>query len=72
LISIKDNGIGRTESQALKTDNQKKYKSTGLENVGKRIELINELYGKGFEVSVEDLNSEKKETGTLVKITIPV
>lgn len=72
LISIKDNGIGRTESQALKTDNQKKYKSTGLENVGKRIELINKLYGKGFEVSVEDLNSEKKETGTLVKITIPV
>lgn len=70
-ISITDDGIGRKKSQALKTENQKKYKSTGLENVGKRIELVNQIYGKKFEVSVEDLHPKKEETGTVVLIRIP-
>ena len=71
-VTVSDDGIGREKSQALKTDNQKKYKSTGLANVGKRLELVNDLYGKGFEISVKDLNSENEETGTFVEIRIPV
>ena len=72
IVSIKDDGIGRENSKALKTANQKKYKSTGLENVSRRIALINETYNKNYEISVEDVNSDAKETGTWVRIKIPV
>jgi len=71
LISIIDNGIGRAKSKELKTSNQKNYKSTGLENVGKRIELINAIYGKNYEISVEDA-FEEGDVGTMVRIKIPV
>ncbi len=71
-IIIKDDGIGRKKSKALKTDNQKKYKSTGLENVSKRIALINDLYDKNYEIKVSDLNSTIEDTGTIVEIKIPI
>jgi len=71
-ISIKDNGIGRKKSAALKTSNQKKYKSTGLENVSRRIALINKLYDKQYEIKVSDIDSEAEDTGTLVEIKIPI
>lgn len=72
IVLIKDNGIGRTKSKALKTNNQKKYNSTGLNNVAKRIQLINEIYGKSYEINVRDLHPEKEDTGTLVKVMIPL
>lgn len=72
LVNIKDDGIGREKSKALKTQNQKKYKSTGLQNVNKRIELINELYDKNYEISVSDLSSDTEDTGTIVEIKIPI
>ena len=72
IVEIKDNGIGRAKSKALKTKNQKKYKSTGLENVSRRIALINELYDKNYEISVENVEEEMEDTGTLVRIRIPV
>ena len=71
-IIIKDDGIGREKSKALKTNNQKKYKSTGLENVSKRIALINELYGKNYKIEVSNLNENMDDKGTLVEIKIPV
>jgi len=71
-VIIKDDGIGREKSKASKTLNQKKYKSTGLQNVNKRIELINELYDKKYEISVSDLSSDTEDTGTIVEIKIPI
>lgn len=71
LIAISDNGIGRAQSKALKTKNQKQYKSTGFENVSKRIGLINEIYEKNYKIVVEDVNIMAAETGTVVKIEIP-
>ncbi|MEM6965768.1 MAG: histidine kinase [Bacteroidota bacterium] len=71
LVKIQDDGIGRKKSKALKTANQKKYKSTGLENVSKRVTLINEIYQKNYAIEVTDLNESEDETGTLVRIKIP-
>ncbi|MFK7807879.1 MAG: histidine kinase [Saprospiraceae bacterium] len=71
LVTVSDNGIGRTKSKSLKTKNQKKYKSTGMENVSKSMALINEIYGKSYDVQVSDLN-QNEETGTMVKIQIPL
>ncbi len=72
IVIVKDNGIGREKSKALKTKNQKKYKSTGLENVSKRIGLINEIYNKNYKINVSDLYPDNEETGTIVEISIPV
>lgn len=65
-VIIKDDGIGREKSKELKTQNQRNYKSTGLANVERRIDLINEIYGKNYAVEIRDL-----EVGTEVEIKIP-
>ncbi len=70
-VRIKDDGIGRKKSQELKTGNQKNYKSEGLKNVNKRLALINEIYGKNYQLEIQDLYPEQEETGTLVYLTIP-
>jgi LytS/YehU family sensor histidine kinase len=70
-IDIKDNGIGREKSKALKTQNQQKYKSTGLRNVSKRIDLVNKVYQKKYDLEIKDLKPGQDEPGTLVRIQIP-
>ena len=72
LVSIKDDGIGRSKSHALKTKNQKKYKSTGLSNVSKRIALINEVYHKNYKIEVSDAYSNAVDVGTHIQISIPI
>lgn len=72
LVEIKDNGIGRQKSLALKTTNQKNYQSEGMKNVGKRLELINEIYGKNYQIDIRDAMPNQEETGTIVQLKIPL
>lgn len=72
LVKIIDDGIGRAKSKELKTKNQKKYKSTGLDNIAKRISLINELYDKNYKIDVVDADGSAEDVGTIVKISIPI
>ncbi|MFT5512013.1 MAG: two-component system LytT family sensor kinase, partial [Bacteroidia bacterium] len=44
-ILIEDDGIGRTESERIKTKNQKQGKSTGLKNTASRLKLLNDVHG---------------------------
>ena len=67
-ISITDNGIGRKNSAALKTQNQKKQKSKGMGNIKKRIEILNDMYKDRVDVFISDL--ETNGTGTKVLFTI--
>lgn len=67
-ISIIDNGIGRKQSAALKTQNQKKQKSKGMGNIKKRIEILNDMYKDKVDVFISDL--ETNGTGTKVLFTI--
>ena len=71
-ILIEDDGIGREQSKALKTKNQKQYKSTGLHNVSRRIELINEVYQKHYQLNITDLNPQAEDVGTKVELLVPV
>lgn len=71
-ILIEDNGIGRERSKALKTKNQKQYKSTGLHNVSRRIELINEVYEKEYQLNITDLSPQAEDVGTKVELLVPV
>ena len=67
-ISIADNGIGRKQSAALKTTNQRKQKSKGMGNIKKRIEILNDMYKNRVEVSISDLNED--QTGTKVSLKL--
>ena len=72
LILIKDNGIGRTRSLALKTVNQQSTKSTGIKNTVGRISLVNELYRKNIQLEIGDGDAQQKDVGTSVIIRLPL
>ncbi len=68
VVKVSDNGIGRTRSAELKTDNQKKHRSTGLKNIKERLFILNNVYKTHYEVEVSDGPGGE---GTLVIIKIP-
>ena len=68
-ISITDNGIGRTQSKALKTEHQQKQNSKGMGNIKKRVSILNEMYKDKVDVSIGDFQ-EKVDTGTKVIVTL--
>ncbi|NER12633.1 sensor histidine kinase [Leptobacterium flavescens] len=67
-VEVEDNGVGRKQSVALKTENQKKQKSKGMSNIQKRIAILNDMYKDRIDVHVEDLNGDG--TGTRVMLTL--
>ncbi|MFK5880386.1 MAG: histidine kinase [Flavobacteriaceae bacterium] len=67
-IIITDNGIGRTKSKELKTQYQQKQKSQGMDNIKKRITILNEMYSDRLDVTITDLNQDT--SGTEVVLTL--
>ena len=68
-IAITDDGIGRTRSKALKTDNQKKHNSKGLSNIKKRIQILNAMYKDKIDVSISNYQ-DQEDTGTKVEVLL--
>jgi two-component system LytT family sensor kinase len=68
-IIITDDGIGRTKSKALKTENQQKQKSKGMGNIKKRVSILNEMYKDKVDVFIDDFQ-EDEDTGTKVVVTL--
>lgn len=68
VITVSDDGVGRTQSKALKTENQKKQKSKGMSTIKKRIAILNEMYGDRIAVQVSDLFDNGE--GTNVQLTL--
>ena len=62
VVIITDDGVGRTQSKALKTANQKKQRSKGMNNIKNRIAILNEMYGDRVAVEVEDLKADGQGT----------
>ena len=67
-IIITDDGIGRAKSKELKTQYQQKQKSQGMNNIKKRIAILNEMYSDRLDVSITDLNHDT--SGTEVVLTL--
>ena len=67
-ISIEDDGIGRKKSKELKTENQQKQQSKGMNNIKKRIAILNEMYSDKVDVFIDDLHSDA--TGTKVVLML--
>lgn len=70
-VVIEDNGIGRKKSAELKTVNQKSTHSTGIKNTVNRISLINELYKKNIQITIQDAQPALADVGTKVVIKLP-
>jgi sensor histidine kinase YesM len=68
LVTITDNGIGRSRSAALKTKNQLNHQSTGLETTLQRLELVNAYYGEDFSVQIKDAFPGDEHVGTSVEL----
>ena len=68
-ITIADDGIGRTRSKALKTENQKKQNSKGMGNIKKRVAILNEMYKDKVDVFVDDFQATE-DSGTKVVVTL--
>jgi tetratricopeptide (TPR) repeat protein len=65
-ITISDDGIGRSKSAQLKTENQKNQKSKAMGIIGKRISILNRMHKDKVEVSIADLESD----GSGTKVTL--
>ncbi|WP_418510679.1 histidine kinase [Corallibacter sp.] len=68
-ITITDNGVGRARSKSLKTDHQKKQKSTAMNNIKKRVNILNTMYKDKVDVFVDNL-SNAQDSGTKVVVTL--
>lgn len=68
VITIKDDGIGRAKSQALKTKNQLKQKSKGMSTIKNRISILNDMYKERVSVEVNDVFDDGK--GTKVELLL--
>lgn len=68
-ITIADDGIGRTRSKQMKTENQKKQNSKGMNNIKKRVAILNEMYKDKVDVMIDDFQASE-DKGTKVIVTI--
>ncbi|MDX1478367.1 MAG: two-component regulator propeller domain-containing protein [Saprospiraceae bacterium] len=66
---VEDNGIGRRQSESLKTRSSSKKESLGMKISGDRLRFLQEVYGHEAFVQIEDL---EQPTGTRVTISLPV
>jgi hypothetical protein len=71
LVTITDNGIGREKSKELKTHNQKKQASIGMQNIENRIVIMNDLFSTNIRVEIGDAYPGAVHCGTKVTLHIP-
>ena len=69
-VKIEDDGIGLSQSKALKTKNQQSHTSIGISNTQNRIALLNELYKKNIECKINELQVPK--IGTIIEISFNI
>lgn len=71
LVTITDTGIGRDKSKEIKTQNQKKQTSLGMQNIESRIDIMNQVFHTDIKVEIQDAFPGEKYCGTQVKLLIP-
>ena len=58
MCIVEDNGIGIRESKKLRDKHRPLHRSLGLENLQKRIKIMNEKYKTAGSLDVTDLSDE--------------
>lgn len=72
ICMVEDDGIGRKLSVKLKTTEQKKRRSRGIAMVEERLKLINSFFKTNYSITIFNLHDDREETGTQVRIELPV
>jgi LytS/YehU family sensor histidine kinase len=67
LVIIRDNGIGISNSMASKSSQNATRNSYGSQLIKRRIELLNELYRKDYEIHISDRDAD---FGTIVQLKL--
>lgn len=71
--TIEDNGIGIRESEKLKKIHRPLHRSSGLENLQKRIHIMNEKYDTDCTLQIYDLKEKRRnDSGTLVILRLNI
>lgn len=66
ICEIEDNGVGINQTQNHRAD----HNSIGIENIQKRIDLLNEKYHLDYSLKIKDRSEDHEhETGTLVTLS---
>lgn len=70
---IVDNGIGRVESERIKSLENVLFESKGMDITNRRIDMLNFNKETKIRIEIEDLyNAQKQSLGTAVNIEIPL
>ncbi|WP_123924612.1 MULTISPECIES: tetratricopeptide repeat protein [unclassified Flavobacterium] len=72
ICTIKDDGIGLSESKHLKENSVTAHKSMALGITKKRLEIMESITSKSAQIEITELQSENKKTGTKVVLRLPV
>ncbi|MBS1598751.1 MAG: histidine kinase [Bacteroidetes bacterium] len=73
IIEVEDNGIGINAALQQKVASQSVHQSLGIENIQKRIKLLNEKYNMQYRLEIIDLMDIGGPTsGTKVRLSIPI
>jgi len=72
ICTIKDNGIGLSESRTLKENSVTAHKSMALEITKKRLEIMEAITAKSAQIEITELINSTKETGTKVTLRLPI
>jgi putative methionine-R-sulfoxide reductase with GAF domain len=73
ICSIEDNGIGFRKSIQQKKQSKNIHHSVGLDNLRKRINILNEKFEAACSVTIKDLEDEQpNETGTRVVLQFKI
>ncbi|HEX5153691.1 MAG TPA: histidine kinase [Parafilimonas sp.] len=68
---IEDNGIGINQSKEVKEKSNSTHRSVGLENLQKRIKMINEKYNINCSLEITDLkNANRNGTKAVLKFNV--
>ncbi|MCB0479967.1 MAG: histidine kinase [Flavobacteriales bacterium] len=72
ICLVEDNGIGREAARVINESKPNKHKSQGMLITKDRLDIINKVNESNLSVEITDLNPDEAETGTKVKIYIPL
>ncbi len=72
VCTITDDGIGITQSAAIKEHSMKAHKSMALEITKKRLEIMEATISKSAQIDIRELEENNKVVGTRVTLRLPI
>lgn len=72
ICEIEDNGVGRKKSNEIKIRSGQTHQSFATQATERRIELLQRISRKNYQVAIDDLERNGVATGTRVVVMIPL